>query len=63
MKLKYLEQYWYYKPEYDIQEFARANFLDEYRPETVLKLMKSLYPLWLHENRPEYCDGSYLVVD
>lgn len=54
MRLTYLWQTWYYKPEFDIQDFARKNNLEEYSPFTVVKLMKALYPLWINENRPEY---------
>lgn len=56
MKIKYLNQYWNYKPEYDIEDMARVNGLEEYNPVTVLKLMRALYPLWLNENRPEFCE-------
>lgn len=54
MKITYLWTKWNYKPEYDIQDFARVNCMDDYNPKTVLKLMKALYPLWLLENWPEY---------
>ena len=54
MKIKYLWNRWYFKPEYDIDDFARANSMEDYNPRTVLKLMKALYSLWLEENRPEY---------
>jgi hypothetical protein len=54
MKIKYLWNRWYFKPEYDIDDFARANAMEDYNPRTVLKLMKALYSLWLEENRPEY---------
>lgn len=54
MKIKFMDQQWYYKPEYDIDDFARVNCMEDYNPITVLKLMKALYPLWLEENRPEY---------
>jgi hypothetical protein len=54
MKIKYLNQYRHYKPEYDISDFARVNCMEDYNPYTILKLMKALYPLWLNENRPEY---------
>ena len=56
MKIKYLDQYWHYKPEYDIQDFTRVNCMEDYNPITVLKLMKALYPLWLQENWSEYVD-------
>lgn len=56
MKIKYLDQYWHYKPEYDIWDFVRTNCIEEYRPQTIIKLMKALYPLWLNENWPEYCE-------
>lgn len=58
MKIKYLDQIWHYKPEYDIEDFARVNDMGDYKPETVIKLMKALYPLWLEENRPEYSLNS-----
>jgi len=45
---------WYYKPEYDIEDFARVNCMEDYNPRTVLKLMRALYALWLEENRPDY---------
>lgn len=54
MKITYLWTQWYYKPEYDISDFARVNCMEDYNPYTILKLMKALYPLWLNENRPEY---------
>ena len=56
MKISYLGTKWNYKPEYDIDDFARVNEMDDYNPKTVLKLMKVLYSLWLDENRPEYAD-------
>ena len=56
MKIKYLDQYWHYKPEYDIAEFVRINCIEEYRPQTIIKIMKALYPLWIQENRPEFCE-------
>lgn len=54
MKLTYLNQQWYYKPEYDIQDFVRVNCMEEYEPVKVIKLMKALYPIRLEENWPEY---------
>ena len=54
MKIKYLDQYWHYKPEYDLQDFARVNCLEDCDPFKLVKLMKALYPLWINENRPEY---------
>ena len=54
MKIKYLNQYRNYKPEYDIEDFARVNCLEDYSPFTVIKLMKALYPIRINENRPEY---------
>lgn len=56
MKIKYLDQYWHYKPEYDIADFVRCNCIESYKPQSILKLMKALYPLWLNENWPEYCE-------
>ena len=50
---------WNYKPEYDIEDFARVNSMEDYNPRTVLKLMSKLYNLWLEENRPEYSDFLY----
>lgn len=57
MKLTYLWQKRHYKPEYDIQDFARVNCMEDYNPITVLKLMKALYPLRLEENWPEYYEA------
>lgn len=54
MKIKYLDQYWHYKPEYDLQDFARVNELGEYEPDKILKIMVRLYSLWVQENRPEF---------
>lgn len=54
MKIKYLDQYWHYKPEYDVQDFARCNSMGDYDPVKVIKLMLALYPLWLNENYPEF---------
>lgn len=54
MKLTYLNQQWHYKPEYDIQDFARVNCMEDYNPVKVIKLMKALYPIRLEENWPEY---------
>jgi len=54
MRIKYLDQYWHYKPEYDLEDFARVNCLEDYDPFKIVKLMKALYPLWINENRPEY---------
>lgn len=56
MRIKYLWQQWHYKPEYDIEDFTRANGMEDYNPRTVIKLLMALYPLWLQENRPEYYD-------
>lgn len=56
MKIKYLGTMYHYKPEYDIQDFVRVNCIEEYRPQTIIKLMKALYPLWIQENRPEFCE-------
>lgn len=52
---------WYYKPEYDIQDFARVNCMEDYNPRTVLKLMSRLYNYWLTENRPEYSEDLDLL--
>lgn len=59
MKLTYLWSVWHYKPEYDIQDFTRVNCMEDYNPVTVIKLMKALYPIWLNENWPEYCEESF----
>lgn len=56
MKLKFMWQTRHYKPEYDIDDFARVNCMEDYNPVTVLKLMKRLYPIRLEENRPEYSE-------
>ena len=58
MKIKYLGTDYYYKPEYDISDFVRVNCIEEYRPQTILKILKALYPLWLQENRPEYYEET-----
>lgn len=54
MKISYLWAKRYYKPEYDIDDFARVNSMDDYNPRTVIKLMRALYSLRLQENYPEY---------
>ena len=54
MKLTYLWTAYHYKPEYDIADFVRVNCIEDYKPQTIIKLMKALYPLRLEENRPEY---------
>jgi hypothetical protein len=54
MKLTYLDQKWYYKPEYDIADFTRVNCIEDYDPTKVLKLMVKLYSIRCQENRPEY---------
>ena len=56
MKLKYLWTAYNYKPEYDIADFVRVNCIENYKPQTILKIMKALYPLWIQENWPEYCE-------
>ena len=56
MKLTYLWTVYHYKPEYDIADFVRANCIETYRPQTIIKLMRALYPIWLNENRPEFCE-------
>ena len=58
MKIKYLGTDYYYKPEYDISDFVRVNCIEEYRPQTILKLMKALYPIRLNENWPEYSEET-----
>lgn len=60
MKLKYLDQKWNYKPEYDIQDFVRVNYIETYDTGKILKLMKQLYTLRLYENRWEYADNDFL---
>lgn len=55
MKYEYLGVKYYYKPKYDIVDFARVNDLD-YEPRQLIKLMKALYNVWIETNRPEYCD-------
>ena len=64
MKLTYLWQKRYYKPEYDIADFRRVNNLEDYDPRKILKIMMALYPIWLEENRPEYMedilDSNYM---
>lgn len=54
MKLTYLWTKRNYSPKYDLQDFARVNDMEDYNPRTVIKLMKTLYSMWLEENRPEY---------
>lgn len=54
MRIKYLGTMYHYKPEYDISDFVRVNCIENYRPQTIVKIMKALYPLRLEENRPEY---------
>lgn len=54
MKIKYMDQYRHYKPEYDYKDFARVNCMEDYEPSKVLKLMVKLYSLWVQENWPEY---------
>ena len=53
MKLTYLWQKRYYKPEYDIEDFRRVNNLEDIDPRKILKIMQALYPIWLRENRPD----------
>lgn len=55
MRYEYLWTKYYYKPQYDIVDFARANDLD-YEPRQLIKIMRALYSKWIEENRPEYCD-------
>ena len=52
MKIKYLDQTWHYKPEYQLEDFIRVNELDEYSQEKLLKIMVKLYALYLDENYP-----------
>jgi hypothetical protein len=54
MKIKYLGTVYHYKPEYDIDDFIRVNCIEDYKPQTVIKLMRALYPIRLQENYPEY---------
>ena len=54
MKLTYLWQTRNYKPEYEPDDFARVNGMEDYNPVTVLKLMVKLYSLWCQENWPDY---------
>lgn len=54
MKLTYLWQKRNYKPEYEPDDFARVNGMEDYNPVTVLKLMVKLYSLWCQENWPDY---------
>ena len=54
MKITYLWTKRNYKPEYDIDDFARVNCMEDYNPTTVLKLMVRLYSLWVQENWPDY---------
>lgn len=55
MRYEYLGTKYYYKPKYDIVDFARANDLD-YEPKQLIKIMRALYSLWLEENYWEYID-------
>lgn len=54
MKIKYLDQYWHYKPEYWIDDFVRVNCLEDYDPRKIVKMMVKLYAYWCNEQRPEY---------
>lgn len=49
-----MDQYWYYKPEYDYKDFTRVNCMEDYNPTTVIKLMIKLYSVWMQENWPDY---------
>lgn len=55
MRYEYLWTKYYYKPKYDIVDFARANDLD-YEPRQLIKIMRALYSIRLEENRWEYID-------
>lgn len=52
MKLNYLDRKWYYKPEYDLDDFVRVNELSWMRTSTVIKIMVKLYALYMDENYP-----------
>jgi hypothetical protein len=52
MKLNYLWTNYYYKPEYDLEDFVRVNELDWMRESTVVKIMVKLYALYMDENYP-----------
>ena len=52
MKLNYLDRKWYYKPEYDLDDFVRVNELSRMRASTVIKIMVKLYALYMDENYP-----------
>lgn len=54
MKIKYLWTQYRYKPEYDMADFIRVNCIENYKPTTIIKLMRALYPIFLQENYPEY---------
>lgn len=58
MKIKFLNQTRHYDPKDDLADFIRRNELDWYDPRVVIKIMKSLYPLFLSENYPEYDDDT-----
>ena len=52
MKLTYLDQKWYYKPEYLPEDFIRVNELEGYDMSKILKIMAKLYVISLDENYP-----------
>ena len=52
MKLNYLWTNYYYKPEYDLEDFVRVNELGWMRESTVVKIMVKLYALYMDENYP-----------
>ena len=54
MKLTYLDQKWSYKPEYQPEDFIRANNLEGYDMSKILKIMTKLYAIYMDENYPWY---------
>lgn len=52
MKLTYLDRKWYYKPEYQLDDFIRVNGLEWVSLDKVLKIMVKLYALSLDEDYP-----------
>lgn len=54
MKINYLWQKWYYKPEYLPEDFIRVNELEGYDMSKILKIMAKLYVISLDESYPWY---------
>ncbi len=62
MRLTYLWQKWYYKPEYQLADFVRINGLENYDISKVLKIMAKLYVISLDEDYPWYIN-PYNVLE